>query len=65
VAKSKGKKGMTTQLNVRVPVDLADRIDETAVLLATDRSHLLRIIIAEKLHEYEERARLAKKKEAR
>src|SRR5262245_52656024 len=59
VAKKKpGSK--TRQINVRVPVDLADRLDAAAAMLATDASHLLRMILVEKLPEYEERGRRAR-----
>lgn len=51
---------LTKQLNVRVPSDLYDRLEEAAVMLATDSSHLLRMMIAEKLPEYEERGRRAR-----
>jgi predicted DNA-binding protein len=54
------KEPMTKQLNVRVPLDLAQRLDEAAKMLATDGSHLLRMMIAEKLPEYERRARVAR-----
>jgi len=52
----------TRQLNVRVPIDLADRLDKAADMLATDVSHLLRMILVEKLPEYEERGRKARGK---
>jgi hypothetical protein len=54
------KLGKTRQLNVRVPTDLADRLEKTAEMLATDASHLLRLMLVEKLPEYEERARRAR-----
>jgi hypothetical protein len=50
----------TRQLNVRVPVDIADRLEAAATMLATDASHLLRLILVEKLPEYEERGRRAR-----
>jgi hypothetical protein len=56
----KKKPGKTRQINVRVPIDLADRLEKTADMLATDASHLLRLILVEKLPEYEERARRAR-----
>jgi len=52
----------TRQLNVRVPVDLADRLEHAAEMLATDVSHLLRMMLVEKLPEYEERGRKARSK---
>ena len=56
VAKRPGKKdSKTRQINVRMPTDLAERLDKAADMLATDPSHLLRMIIVEKLPEYEER----------
>jgi hypothetical protein len=62
VAKGKVEKKdvRTVQVNVRIPVDLAERLEKAADMLATDRSHLLRIMIAEKLPEYEERGRRAR-----
>ena len=59
VAKKKPDK--TKQLNVRVPMDLADRLEKAADMLATDASHLLRLMIVEKLPEYEERGRRARR----
>jgi hypothetical protein len=58
VAKKKPVK--TRQINVRVPVDLADRLDRAAAMLATDASHLLRMVLVEKLPEYEQRGRRAR-----
>jgi hypothetical protein len=49
----------TVQFNVRVPVRHAERLDRTARSLGTDRSHLIRMMIAEQLPVYEERARKA------
>jgi hypothetical protein len=57
---AKKKPGKTRQINVRMPVDLAARLDKAAEMLATDASHLLRLIVVEKLPEYEERARRAR-----
>jgi hypothetical protein len=57
---AKKKPGKTKQLNVRVPQDLADRLEKAADMLATDPSHLLRLMIVEKLPEYEERGRKAR-----
>lgn len=50
------KKKTTRQLAFRLPTDLADRLEAAANLLATDPSHLLRMMIAEYLPVYEERA---------
>jgi predicted DNA-binding protein len=58
VAKKKSDK--TRQINVRMPTDLADRLDKAAEMLATDSSHLLRMILVEKLPEYEDRGRRAR-----
>jgi hypothetical protein len=62
VSKKASKKSATgsRQINVRFPVELADRIDKTAAMLATDASHLLRMLVAEMLPIYEERARKAR-----
>lgn len=60
VAKKKTGTGKTKQINVRVPVDIADRLEQAAVMLATDASHLLRLLLVEKLPEYEERGRRAR-----
>jgi hypothetical protein len=49
----------TVQVNVRVPVRHAERLDRAARALGTDRSHLIRMMIAEQLPVYEERARKA------
>jgi hypothetical protein len=57
---AKKKSGKTRQINVRMPTDLADRLDKAAEMLATDLSHLLRMILAEKLPEYEDRGRRAR-----
>jgi predicted DNA-binding protein len=57
---AKKKNGKTRQINVRMPMDLADRLDKAAAMLATDPSHLLRMILAEKLPEYEDRGRRAR-----
>jgi hypothetical protein len=54
------KKDAARQIAFRLPGDLADRLDKTARMLATDVSHLLRIMIAEKLPEYEARAKRAR-----
>jgi hypothetical protein len=68
VAKSRGPKqddarrpppGMV-QFSVRIPADLNAELEETAHLLATDRSHLIRIILAENLRTYRARARAAR-----
>jgi hypothetical protein len=47
------------QMNIRVPMALFDRLEKAAELLASDPSHLVRLILVEKLPEYEERARRA------
>ena len=57
---AKKKSGKTRQINVRMPMDLADRLDKAAEMLATDPSHLLRMILVEKLPEYEDRGRRAR-----
>ena len=54
------KQTKTRQINVRVPEDLADRLDAAADLLATDASHLLRLMLVECLPAYEERGRKAR-----
>lgn len=51
------------QFAIRMPIDLAERLQQAAEKLATDRSHLLRIILAENLHEYEDRAAKARSRE--
>ena len=51
------QKSRDTQLNVRIPRELAERLETTAEVLGTNRSNLTRMILCEKLHEYEERAR--------
>jgi hypothetical protein len=61
LAKKKATK--TRQINVRFPEDLARRLEAAAEMLATDASHLLRIIVVEKLPEYEERGRRARGRE--
>jgi hypothetical protein len=53
----KGEK--TVQVNVRIPMSFVARLENAAEKLGIDRSNLLRIMIAEKLPEYEERARRA------
>lgn len=63
MAKKKSGEGEMTQFSIRAPTELVNRLESTAKKLATDRAHLLRIILAEKLHEYEERARQADRKE--
>jgi hypothetical protein len=60
VAKKKPAGKRTRQINVRMPVDLADRLEKAAEMLASDASHLLRLIVVEKLPEYEERGRRAR-----
>jgi hypothetical protein len=55
--------GKSRQLNVRFPVDLIDRLDKAAAMLATDTSNLLRMIVVESLPGYEERARRARGQE--
>jgi hypothetical protein len=60
LAKKKAGAKKTRQVTVRVPIDLADRLDKAAEMLATDASHLLRMILVEKLPEYEERGRRAR-----
>lgn len=59
VGRKKKPEARTRQLNVRLPEDLAERLDRTAKMLATDISHLVRMILAEKLGEYETRGRRA------
>jgi hypothetical protein len=56
---AKKKADATRQFNVRMPVDLAARLEKAAEMLATDACHLLRMIFVEKLPEYEERGRKA------
>jgi hypothetical protein len=56
---NKPKVGGTVQFNVRVPRPLVARLDKAAEALGTDRSHLMRMILAEQLPVYEERARRA------
>ncbi len=63
VAKKKPE-GKTKQLNVRVPIDLADRLEDAARLLATDASHLLRLILVENLPAYEDRGRKARRSDS-
>jgi hypothetical protein len=48
------------ELSFSLPADLASRLDKAAGMLATDVSHLLRMMIAEKLPEYEQRGRTAR-----
>lgn len=48
------------QKSFRMPKSLVARLSEAAVSLSTDASHLLRMILAEKLREYEERGRVAR-----
>lgn len=61
VARKPSKRELKTrQVNVRFPEDLAARLDKAAEMLATDPSHLLRMIVAEKLPEYEDRGRRAR-----
>jgi hypothetical protein len=55
----KKKPGKSKQLNVRFPLELADRLEAAADMLATDPSNLLRMIVVEHLWEYEERGRKA------
>jgi hypothetical protein len=43
------------QLGIRVPVDLADRLTETATGLGLDTTSLVRMIVLEHIHIYEER----------
>src|SRR5579871_4426931 len=50
------KRPGTKSMAFRLPIDLAQRLEAAAALLATDPSHLLRMMIAEHLPEYEERA---------
>jgi len=45
------------QYNIRMPSDLTDRLDETALILGRSASDLLRQILIENLPEHEERAR--------
>jgi hypothetical protein len=54
------KKNTARQIAFRLPGDLAERLEKTAKMLATDVSHLLRIMIVEKLPEYEARAKRAR-----
>jgi hypothetical protein len=54
-----GPAGRTLNVNVRVPEQLVGRLDRAAEMLATDRSHLIRIILAEQVGVYEERGRRA------
>ncbi len=51
------KRPGTKSMAFRLPIDLAQRLEAAAALLATDPSHLLRMMIAEHLPEYEERAK--------
>jgi hypothetical protein len=64
-AVAKKKPGKTKQINVRVPLDLAERLDKAAEMLATDASHLLRMMLVEQLPQYEERGRRARGLEER
>jgi hypothetical protein len=47
----------TIQFNIRMPKALVARLDSAADALGTDRSHLLRMVLAEALPGLEERAR--------
>jgi hypothetical protein len=60
VVARKKKTEKTKQFNVRMPVDLIARLEKAADMLATDASHLMRMILVEKLPEYEERGRRAR-----
>jgi hypothetical protein len=60
VPRKKRKPGATKQLNVRVPADLAERLEDTAEALGTDLSSLIRMVLVEHLGEYEERVRRAR-----
>lgn len=61
VAKKKpgaGRPPVGRQINFRAPDELADRLDRVAEILALDTSSLIRMIIAENLATYEQRADL-------
>jgi metal-responsive CopG/Arc/MetJ family transcriptional regulator len=60
VARKKKETGTTEQVNIRFPADMINRLDETASGLGIDRSGLVRMIVIEKLVEYERRAREAR-----
>ncbi len=47
------------QMAVRMPEPLAQRIETAAGHLGTDSSHLIRMVVAEHLGEYEQRAERA------
>ncbi len=47
-------------ITFRAPQDIAGRLEQAAVWLGTDASHLLRMILVEKLPEYESRGRKAR-----
>lgn len=49
----------SNQVAIRLPLDVIKRIDEAGERLGLDRSNLIRLIIIEKLPEYECRARKA------
>ena len=57
---AKKKTETTKQVNVRFPADIAERLETAAEKLGLDTSHLLRLMVVEKLPEYERRGREAR-----
>ena len=56
-----GKKKQTSrQVSVRLPIDIADRLDKTADMLSIDTSALIKLLIVEGLPDYEAKARKAR-----
>jgi len=54
------KKSGNRQMGFRIPLDLADRLEDCANMLTVDVSTLLRLLIVEFLPAIEERARRAR-----
>ncbi len=59
VPKKKDKPEPSKQVAFRLALTMVDRLDEAAKQLGLDTSNLLRMMIIEKLPEYEDRGRRA------
>jgi predicted HicB family RNase H-like nuclease len=52
----KGRSSIGKQFNFRAPTELQERLEATALALGLDISALVRLVLMENLHTYEQRA---------
>ena len=57
--KESDETAQTAQVNMRLPIPFIERLDKAVSMLGIDRTSLVKLVLTEKLHEYERRGREA------